>query len=81
MEIFINFIQILREILIVLLFARVIISWVGWKIDFIVDITDIFLKPIKSLVPPMGMIDFSPMIAYLLIELVMGMIIYFLQNI
>ena len=77
----IYFIEILREILIGLLFIRVIMSWFGWRNNFIFDISDIFLKPIQKVIPAVGgVFDFSPMVAYLLIELVAQLTISFLGN-
>lgn len=81
MDLLINFVEILREILIILLFVRVIMSWFGWRNSFIYDITDIFLKPIQSFMPTVGgVIDFSPMVAYLLIEVIAWILIGVLSN-
>ena len=81
MDILINFVEILREILIGLLFVRVIMSWFGWRNNFIFDITDYILKPVQKVVPTVGgVIDFSPMVAYLLIELSAQVVIYFLTK-
>ena len=81
MGILINFIEILREILIGLLFIRVVMSWFGWQNNFIFETTDYILKPIQNIIPPIGgVIDLSPIVAYLLIEFIAQIIIYFLGN-
>lgn len=65
--------NILADILITLIFARVIFSWFqmhGWLANFLVSATEPILGPIKKLMPRTGMIDFSPIIAYILIEVI-----------
>ncbi len=43
-------------------------KWVRWSYAA----TEWFLAPLRSVLPPMGMIDFSPLIAYFLLNLVRG---------
>ncbi len=58
--------------IIMMLFLRVILSWVGIDerysiVLFMARITDPFLTPIRRIVPPLGMMDFSWIIvSYLL---------------
>jgi YggT family protein len=57
----------------VLLLLRVLISWV--RLDpytnpiahFLYAVTEPVLQPIRSILPSTGMIDFSPMVAMLLV--------------
>lgn len=67
------------NIFFIILFARVLLSWVrvspydptwGPVIRFIHQVTEPFLAPIRRLLPPMGGIDFSPIILFFLISLV-----------
>lgn len=67
--------QILAYVLLVAIFVRVIFSWIA--IDpsnplYIVihDITEPILAPIRQLMPRIGMIDLSPMVASFLLILV-----------
>jgi YggT family protein len=65
------------------IFIRVIASWFGisryrpWMRPFVL-LTDWIIEPIRRIMPPTGMIDFSPMVAWLVLwvarGLVMGMI-------
>tara|TARA_Y100001970_G_C14241681_1_gene865289 strand:- start:1719 stop:1898 length:180 start_codon:yes stop_codon:yes gene_type:complete len=42
---------------------------------FISDITDPYLNFIKKFIPPVGMIDFSPIVALLLLDVLQSIII------
>jgi YggT family protein len=67
----------LVELLIV---ARVILSWVASPVSrnpvvqFIRNVTDPMLDPIRSILPRTGMFDFSPMVAILVLQLLRGII-------
>ncbi len=59
-----------------LIIVRILLSWVGHDlhhpvIDFINDVTEPLLAQCRKLMPPSGMgMDFSPIIATLIVELV-----------
>ena len=63
-----------------LIFARVILSWVASPVSrnsvvqFIRNVTDPMLDPIRSILPRTGMFDFSPMVAILVLQLLRGII-------
>ncbi len=69
----------LFSILMMALFIRVIASWLGispyrrWMRPVMVA-TDWLIDPIRRILPPMGMIDFSPMVAWLVLWLVRGVV-------
>lgn len=56
------------------LLARIILSWFpnvdrsNPIIQFLFDITEPVLKPIREMLPPGGMFDFSPLIVFLIIQ-------------
>jgi YggT family protein len=62
------------------LLIRVIASWFGigpynrWMRP-IVALTSWLIDPIRRILPPFGMIDFSPMVAWLVLYLVRGFIL------
>lgn len=62
------------DLLTLALFIRVIGSWFGigrwtpWMRPFHV-VTDWLIRPLQRIIPPIGMIDFTPIVAYLLIAL------------
>jgi YggT family protein len=71
------------SLVMIAIFIRVVASWFGisryrpWMRP-LVFLTDWIIEPIRRIMPPMGMIDFSPMVAWLVLwvarGLVMGMI-------
>jgi len=69
----------LFSVLMMALFIRVIASWLGispygrWMRPVMVA-TDWLIDPIRRILPPMGMIDFSPMVAWLVLWLVRGVV-------
>jgi len=71
----INFLDLLLTVFIWAVFIRVIFSWIfpnseNFGIQFLKEITDPILLPIKKIMPKTGMIDFSPLIAVLLLDLI-----------
>ena len=69
----------LAQVYIWLIFARVILSWVNPKprneyLQMVVRVTEPVLAPIRALIPLRG-IDLSPIVAFLLLQLLMGFII------
>ena len=67
-----RFIQILAIILMVAIFIRIILLWVGMDtrkpvVILLHEITEPILSPIRRFIPPMGMLDLSPMMAIILL--------------
>jgi len=57
------------------IFIRIILSWVGMDprnpvVIFLHDITEPILAPIRQYMPRLGMLDFSPMVAIILLSLI-----------
>ncbi|MFM2032907.1 MAG: hypothetical protein RLZZ297_1672 [Chloroflexota bacterium] len=76
----VTFVTLLIQALNYAIFGRVILSWVdpfgNWMITRIIrDITEPILAPIRRVLPTMGMIDFSPIVAALLLQLLGNLII------
>ena len=68
-------VSILVQLYALVMLARVLMSWVN--IDpysplarTIYNLTEPVLAPIRNLIPPTGMIDFSPMIAMILLYII-----------
>jgi len=86
--IIIDVVNILFWIVYILLFARIILSWFPMQdrriMDLVFALTEPILAPIRALVSrsPLGgqgmMIDFTPLIAFILIRLVSSFLISFL---
>jgi len=69
----VTFLQLLSTLLWVLILARVIISWTnprggGSLVAFVYQITEPILAPIRRVIPPTSGIDWSPLIAMLILS-------------
>jgi YggT family protein len=70
----------LFSILMIALFVRVISSWFGispyrrWMRPVML-LTDWIIDPIRRVLPPFGMLDFSPLVAWLVLSLVRGFVL------
>lgn len=68
------------DIYLLMVLARVVISWIDVDpyhpvVVFLRQWTDPVLKPIQGLLPPMGGLDFSPIVAIFLIMLVRNFVL------
>ena len=77
-----NFIDILFALLELAILARVLLSW--FRVDpyhpavaFLYQITEPILRPLRNIIPPLGMIDISPIVALIL----MGVLRQIIQTI
>lgn len=68
----------------ILLFANIILSWVrvdpyhptwGPLVRLVYGVTDPILNPIRRAMPPMGGLDFSPMVVLLLARVLQSVLI------
>lgn len=71
----VNFIQMLAFVLWLLLIARVVLSWTnprggGGLVAFIYQATEPILAPIRRVLPPTGGIDWSPLVAMLILGVI-----------
>lgn len=68
------------NLVMVAIFIRVIASWFGigpyrpWMRP-IVLLTDWIIAPVRRILPPMGMVDFSPMVAWLILWVLRGFVL------
>ncbi len=64
----------------VLLIVRILLSWfqsAGWAyqiMSFLSPITDPYLNIFRSIIPPLGGIDFSPILAFLALSFVQNLV-------
>jgi YggT family protein len=67
-----NFVRFVLIALEVLIFARVILSWIdpvgrGQLARFVIQMTEPILAPVRRLLPRTGMLDLSPLIVLLVL--------------
>jgi YggT family protein len=75
----VNFIRFLATVIWFLLIARVVLSWTnpmggGGVVAFIYQATEPILAPIRRVLPPTGGMDWSPLIAMLLLGVVVRVV-------
>lgn len=82
----INFVDILAKLLSLAILVRVLLSWLpidrsGRLAEIILQITEPIVAPIRSVLPSFGGLDFSPMVALLLLEMVRSVVIQLLWRV
>ena len=65
--------------------TRVLLTWVRIDpthpaVQLLLDVTEPVLRPIRELMPAMGMFDFSPIIALLLLNVLEGLLLYIIRG-
>jgi len=74
-----NFVAVLTQILTLAIFVRAILSWFPVSrdnpfVEVVVQITDPILGPIRRVMPLMGSIDFSPLVAIILLQMISSVV-------
>ena len=75
-----GFINVLAQALTLAIFIRVIQSWVPMRLpwglgEFVWNVTEPILSPIRRALPFMGGMDFSPLIALLAIQAIRSLLV------
>jgi YggT family protein len=79
-------IRLLFQAFYVLLIIRVVLSWVPGvardhpAVDFVFRVTSPILTPIRRIMPPMGGLDLSPLVAILLLTVVQTLVLNLLEG-
>ena len=78
-QVLVNFVQLLAIFLWLMLIVRVVIAWTnptggGGLAAFVYQMTEPILAPIRRVLPPTGGIDWSPLIAMLIVGVVVRVI-------
>ena len=76
----VNFVRLLITVVWFLLIARVVLSWTnpmggGGVVAFIYHATEPILAPIRRVLPPTSGIDWSPLVAMLLLGVVLRIVV------
>lgn len=56
------------------------IDWDSQPFNGIRSITDPFLNIFRGIIPPIGMLDISPIVAIILLQILQGFVVGFLNN-
>jgi|YNPNPStandDraft_1061719.scaffolds.fasta_scaffold24002_5 YggT family protein len=86
MPIVYNFIRLLFNLLSLAILARVILSWFNVNpfhpvVSFLDAITEPILGPLRRVIPPIGMIDITPIVALVLLQVVETILLSLVQSI
>lgn len=81
MTFFIEAVDVLFQVYTLMLFARILASWVPQlyeykAMQFIAFYTDPYLNFFRRVIPPLGMIDFSPVVAFFCLRFIQTGVIY-----
>jgi YggT family protein len=76
----INFVNLLFQILSLAILIRALLSWFNLPptnplVTFLYDITEPILAPLRRVVPRIGMIDITPVVALLLMQFVQNLLV------
>jgi len=80
MDLLIYFIDLFFTLLSLAILARVLLSWVRVSpyhpaVQFLYQITEPILAPLRRIIPPIGMIDISPVIALFLLQIIQQVLV------
>jgi len=75
----IDFLELLCEVLTLAILARVVTSWFSPKptnmlFNILYKITEPILAPLRRIIPRVGMFDFTPFIAVILLQLIASLL-------
>jgi YggT family protein len=85
MDLLIYFIDVFFTLLSLAILARVLLSWVRVSpyhpaVDFLYRITEPILAPLRRAIPPIGMVDISPVIALILLQIVQQILVAIIRG-
>lgn len=75
-----TFVDVLFNVLTLAIFARVLLSWFPTAADnpigrVIYDVTEPILGPLRRIIPSFGMLDISPLVALLLLQVLRNILL------
>jgi YggT family protein len=79
-EVLVNFVRLLVTVAWLLLIVRVVLSWTnpmgggGGLVAFVYQATEPILAPIRRVLPPASGVDWSPLIAMLLLGVILRVV-------
>jgi YggT family protein len=81
----IGLVQLLFDLYVIVLLARVVLSWVQADprnpiVNLINQLTEPLLAPIRRLLPQTGPMDFSPMVAFIVVLIAEQVILTMLRS-
>ena len=83
MTIFVSIIRVLCDVLAILILIRVVVSWYSPRptnvlVIILYRLTEPILAPLRRIIPRVGMFDFSPLVAVILLQVIRYLSLYLL---
>ena len=80
MNLLADFVDLFFTLLSLAILARVLLSWVRVSpyhpaVEFLYQITEPILAPLRRVIPPVGMMDISPIIALFLLQIIQQVLV------
>ena len=85
MNLLADFVDLVFTLLSLAILARVLLSWVRVSpyhpaVELLYQITDPILAPLRRIIPPVGMMDISPIIAMLLLQIIQQVLVEIIRG-
>jgi YggT family protein len=85
MDLLVYFVDVFFTLLSLAILARVLLSWVRISpyhpaVEFLYRITEPILAPLRRIIPPVGMVDISPIIAMLLLQIIQQVLVAIIRG-
>lgn len=85
MDLLVYFIDVFFTLLSLAILARVLLSWFRVSpyhplVDFLYRVTEPILAPLRRVIPPIGMVDISPVIALILLQIIQQVLVAILRG-
>ncbi len=79
----VRIVDVLFQVYTLLLFIRILISWVPELhkyrlVQFIYYYTDPYLNIFRRFIPPLGILDLSPIVAFICLSVIKNVVVHFL---
>ncbi len=83
MTIFVSIIRLLCDVLTIIILLRVVVSWYSPRptnilVIILYRVTEPILAPLRRIIPRVGMFDFTPLVAVILLQLIRYLSLYLL---
>ncbi len=81
MNFFFDFLGVLCEVLAIVILIRAVLSWVSpgqtnMLTNILYQVTEPILAPLRRIIPRVGMMDFSPLVAIILLQIIATLLTY-----
>lgn len=85
MDLLVYLVDVFFTLLSLAILARVLLSWFRVSpyhplVDFLYRVTEPILAPLRRVIPPIGMVDISPVIALILLQIIQQVLVAILRG-